>query len=1838
MRKFCVVFVVFIAMAAKLYAQPSQSRVPGSLSSESVANDSRMSSIGESHSMEFIPNLGQLSDKHGNPLPDVDFYSRYRGLTVYFSQSQIHFYFSRIVRKPDNKASRFAPVGIHDPRHDSMFTYRIDLSLIGADPNATLTPEQPLPDHSNYYIPRFPNGLTDVPAYAALLYHNVYPNIDMRVYSTEQGMKYDFVVRPGGDPSRIRMHYEGPDSLIASNGHITIYSPLGTITEANPVSYQSLTAGERSGESSGESSPELRTNVASNYLLSGNDIAFVLGSYDRSQPVVIDPPRLWGTYFGGSSIDYFIGNCVDHSDNIYVAGTCLDAGFGTAGTHQDTLNYLSGYPYDAIFVKFNPAGGRVWSTYYGAGLSEGWGIAIDHSQNVVVNGNTFDDTCIATTGAYQTVLNGNPANKAWDGFVARFDSAGHRYWGTYFGTSDTDIVYDIAADSSNNIIIVGYTSSTTGAASPGAFKTSRTRTATYDYGGFIAKFLSSGTRLWSTYYGDTVSNSLGVCVGAGDSIIVSGTTVCKAGIATAGTYLSTMPNYVAGYVVKFSPSGSRSWGTYVDGNASFYGSALYGVATHSDGSIYTCGYTWTPTGLGTAGAYRSSIPYGTDGSIFEVFNSHGNRTAGTYIGNSYRAEIAFRVAVDGSGNAIVGGWTDDSTHIATAGAFQSSVIDTNVSFLAKFTKNGARKWGTYFAGNGHPGGWDPIYGVSIDHFEHPIISGATGSDSGMATIGSFQPTYGGGSVSYSDGFVEKFCDTLNAPLHFWGDSTMCYGSIDTLQAPPGYAGYQWRRAGVILPGATSSKYGVPIAQAPGAYRYTVDIADARICVSTSDTLNLIIRSLPTISAGPAKAICLNTSVQIGNLTSGGLAPYHYVWLPDSGLTSASIASPVATPKHTTKYVVIVTDSNGCQAQDSVVVTVRPLPQMVTANNVVICQAGSATIGAPASGSGPFTYDWTPATGLSSTSIAQPVAAPANSTTYRVHITDANGCDNWDTINVIVTAPPVVTLVPTGRHQICAGDSIRLYAPAGMLAYLWSDGGKSPSILVRQSGRYTVAVQDINGCSGASDTVTVSVIAKPLPTIAGPDAECPQSTSSYTALSDPNANYTWVLSGGGTIVSGAKTDSVTINWATAGKWIITLHDSSSAGCEKDTSFAVTIGTTLTPSISPAGPITLCTGDSVVLHAQKGFTKYLWSNGSSADSILVAASGSYSVTVNGSGGCTGTSSPVAVTINPNPKPQPKLAATRGIICAGDSLPLSTTQTFASYLWSTGAATQTINVTQAGMYFVIVASSDGCTGISDSINVTVSPMPVASITANGPTTFCGGDSVILSAPSGAAGYVWSNGEITDSIVVRTSADYVVTVTNAFGCSATSLPLRVKAGLQTKPMIVGPAAVCSGSHTSYSVTLISGALYTWVITGGTLASGQGTNTISITWPANGAGSIEITETDTASGCTGTATISVTIDNNLVPSVTASGSLHFCKGDSVVLDAGAGFLTYQWQLNNTAVAGATSEFFTALASGSYTVFVTNNGSCQGTSKPSVIVVNLLPQAPIITPVGTTLTSSASSKYQWNLNGAPLTGETGQTLLSPKAGDYIVLIVDSNGCSNISKPFTYRDSGQTVVAVPLRLQANPSNAVHIPIELLSSQNVVQSGPMHFTASLRFNKTLLAPTGQTPMGTIQGNDMIVTISGTNPLPLGTTTGVLKTLDFIATLGSDTCTDVTIDAFQWADDAVSVSRQGGRFCLTGVCEAGGTLRLIDPNVKLGLSLSHPNPANTSARVEYDIREEGETELYITDLMGHVVKTVLTGTQIPGHYTAEFDLKNLAQGSYIYVLQTPSAKLSHLLQIIR
>lgn len=325
--------------------------------------------------------------------------------------------------------------------------------------------------------------------------------------------------------------------------------------------------------------------------------------------------RIWGTYFGGTGNDRATRNgmAIDASGNVYITGTnntANDMWITTVGAYQRTN--LSTSAYDEPFVaKFSPTGTLIWGTYYGGTLhDQGIAIALDKSNNVYITGNVTSTSLIATTGAYQTALAGGQ-----DAFIAKLNSTGSALlWATYYGGSGTDIGNSIAVDNNGDVYISGYTTSTAGIASTGAYLT------TYQggsYDGFLAKFSSTGTRLWGTYTGGAgydLPRSMAITP-SGD-IMITGHTASTSGIATSdGLRTTYIGGTYDGYISKFSPSGAYKLGTYFGGNLE---DIPWYIEMDAKSNIFIVGRTTSTAGISTSGVYQTTFGGGTyDGFIYK---------------------------------------------------------------------------------------------------------------------------------------------------------------------------------------------------------------------------------------------------------------------------------------------------------------------------------------------------------------------------------------------------------------------------------------------------------------------------------------------------------------------------------------------------------------------------------------------------------------------------------------------------------------------------------------------------------------------------------------------------------------------------------------------------------------------------------------------------------------------------------------------------------------------------------------------------------------------------------------------------------------------------------------------------------------------------------------------------------------------------------------------------------------------------------------------------------------------------------------------------------------------
>ncbi len=241
--------------------------------------------------------------------------------------------------------------------------------------------------------------------------------------------------------------------------------------------------------------------------------------------------------------------------------------------------------------------------------------------------------------------------------------------------------------------------------------------------------------------------------------------------------------------------------------------------------------------------------------------------------------------------------------------------------------------------------------------------------------------------------------------------------------------------------------------------YTVMVTDANNCVKIiSDTV--VVNALPVVSiSGPAN-ICIGTAI---NLTASGANTYGW----NTGATTSFIG---VAPVTNTTYNVTGTDNHGCTNTASLLVDVNQQPIASVAAVAPYCIGGSTTL----TGAGGSIYSWTPTIGLSNSNIANPTANPTSSRTYTLVVTDANGCKDTTTAQVVVNSLPIVWA--TGNANVCSGSSATLYASPVGCTFSWNTGQTGTPITENPTTTtsYTVTGTDANGCSN-THSVTLTVM-------------------------------------------------------------------------------------------------------------------------------------------------------------------------------------------------------------------------------------------------------------------------------------------------------------------------------------------------------------------------------------------------------------------------------------------------------------------------------------------------------------------------------------------------------------------------------------------------------------------------------------------------------------------------------------------------------------------------------------------------------------------------------------------
>jgi len=577
----------------------------------------------------FTENKGQV-DKA------VRFYERGAGHAAFFTYEGLTLTLTKSI---DESEKEPFPIGkaIKENKDKKFTTEAVRLSFIGANKNAKVTSESPLPGHVNYFIGNDKTKWqSNVPTYKTVIYENIYNNIDIKFYGNNKNIEHDIIVSPGGNLKDVRFAYKGIKGLeITKKGDLRARLADGEIRIKKPIVYQVIKG--------------KRKTIEGNYrILKGEDGSFTYGydvaSYDHTKELVIDPVLTYSTYLGGSLDDAASDITVDAAGNIYLTGNTWSIDFPTT-TGYRTLAGTN----DVFLTKIDATGSTmVYSSYLGGTSYDNSGaITVDDAGNVYITGSSMSSD-------FPLV------------------------YSTYLGGSSFDAGNGIALDRTGAAYIIGTTSSSD-------YPTvAAMQLSAGGWDSFITKINPAGSALvYSTYLGGTsIEDGKDIAVDASGAAYITGTTSSSDFPLVSPIQGYTGTGYDDVFISKINPAGTALVYSTCLGGSSV--EDIFAIAIDASGNAYVTGSTWS-TDFTVVNPLQGVYGGGYQDAFVTMVSADGQSFGySTYLGGSDQ-ESGLGIAVDTQGNTYVAGWTAslDFPLKSPIQATKSGKIRTNDAFISK---------------------------------------------------------------------------------------------------------------------------------------------------------------------------------------------------------------------------------------------------------------------------------------------------------------------------------------------------------------------------------------------------------------------------------------------------------------------------------------------------------------------------------------------------------------------------------------------------------------------------------------------------------------------------------------------------------------------------------------------------------------------------------------------------------------------------------------------------------------------------------------------------------------------------------------------------------------------------------------------------------------------------------------------------------------------------------------------------------------------------------------------------------------------------------------------------
>ncbi|MCP4122631.1 MAG: PKD domain-containing protein [Bacteroidetes bacterium] len=1074
------------------------------------------------------------------------------------------------------------------------FAYQVE--FLNSSPLVTTLGSSAFSHYHNYFTDANPDRWrSHVPVFEDVYYQDLYMGIDMRLHSKGDFPEYDLIVHPGSDVTDIKLRYQGVEQLQLNDGKLQFQTPLGAVTEMEPVAYQHTFSG--------------RKEIKSRFVkLSDNEIGFeMLEAYDPQQELIIDPVLIFSTYSGSFSDNWGFTATYDNHGNLYSGGMARNQGYPTTVGSYDTI-YNGGVnfvPTDIVVSKFNTDGtDLIYSTYIGGIENEiPHSIIVNDRDELIIYGTTGSADYPVTAGAYDVSFNGGtgafpPSSIDYpngsDIVITKLNSDGSNLLGsTFFGGNANDgvnlsnrdgIQYnygdfargDLVIADNFDIVVASCTYSSDLEVSGASFQSVKDA----GLGGLIFRLNDDLTSLtWATYLGGSGDDAAYSIELSGEEVIIAGGTTSPDMPGMVGLNDTYSGGQADGYLIKLNQDGtSSSAGTYLGTDA--YDQAYF-LEIDNNGNIYAFGQT--------LGDYEVSQGVFSNLNatqfIHKLNNSLTESRFSTVFGSSYLGPDDRRVnisptafLVDNCNNIYTIGWggSVNQSYNGNAGttfsmdltsdAYQTNTDGSDFYFLVLDAGATNLLYATYF---GEIGGRGDHVDGGTSRFDkngfvyHANCASCGGTDGFPTTPGAWSDSNNSancnmGLFKFEFDFAPIRAESQADPIAGCPPLAVEFSNFSNFDGEY----YYWD----FDDGETSTvEEPTHVFTEPGNYEVQFVIIDSSNCliadtayieIIVSDSLNETV-ALFDISANS----CTQSNITFSNLSENAGA---YLWDFGNGSTSTEF-EPVYSYGDTGTFIISLVADPGSFCSDSFSIPVQILESNIDVDfsfSQNSCSDSTGTIEfLDLTGSSQPITDWFWDLGDGNTSTSQnPAYEYGVSGDFDVilTVTDQTGCFDFATMPIEVSTEPFEALFEVVPNCDPIALGVQFIDLSGMnsnvVSWQWDFGDSTfssemnPNHFFPSEDVYSVTLIATNEL-GCTDTIiqSVNVFSEQIQVTFTVDSlECYDPTTSFvnTTVADSIVEWIWDFGDGST----SNEENPVHTYSSPGFYVVTLTAVSVTGCE------------------------------------------------------------------------------------------------------------------------------------------------------------------------------------------------------------------------------------------------------------------------------------------------------------------------------------------------------------------------------------------------------------------------------------------------------------------------------------------------------------------------------------------------------------------------------------------------------------------------------------------------------------------------------------------------------------------